>query len=578
MNTLAFTVGLCGCSLLLGACGAGSRSSSLSAVGGNKAGGGSSVATHLLVTVPPSATVGTAFNLTVTALDPSNNSVTKYVGTVHFMSSDLHAVLPPDSVLANGTMTFSVTLMTAGSQTITATDTVSASVTGTSKPIAVSPVSSVLNRIQHVVVIFQENRTPDNLFHDPVLIANGADIASSGLDSSGATIPLTATPLGVNYDLDHRHSAFVAMYDGGKMDGADKVGAYNNPSPPPNPQFKYVQASDVTPYFLMAEQYTFGDRMFQTNQGPSFPAHQFIISGTSAPTATSNLFAAENPNGGAGCASAPGSKVALIDPDGIESSSTYPCFEHPALTDELDAKGLSWRYYTPNGGGFGDNAGGIWTAPNAIQHLCGPNATPPNATTCMSSSFVSNVVSYTAQNPAPILTDIFNKRLPAVSWVIPAGQNSDHAGVATFTGGPSWVASIVNAIGNSSYWSNTAIIITWDDWGGWYDHVPPPEVSINNNNWGSGYIYGFRVPLIVVSPYAKARYISHVTHDFGSILNFIEQVFNLSSLGFADAHADDLSDCFNFNQAPLQFQKIPAPMSAAHFLNDRTPAADPDDE
>jgi phospholipase C len=86
------------------------------------------------------------------------------------------------------------------------------------------------------------------------------------------------------------------------------------------------------------------------------------------------------------------------------------------------------------------------------------------------------------------------------------------------------------------------------------------------------------VPLIVVSPYAKARYISHVTHDFGSILNFIEQVFNLSSLGFADAHADDLSDCFNFNQTPLQFQKIPAPMSAAHFLNDRTPAADPDDE
>jgi phospholipase C len=136
----------------------------------------------------------------------------------------------------------------------------------------------------------------------------------------------------------------------------------------------------------------------------------------------------------------------------------------------------------------------------------------------------------------------------------------------------------VNAIGASSYWSNTAIIITWDDWGGWYDHVPPPQVIINNNNWGSGYVYGFRVPLIVVSPYAKPGYISHVTHDFGSILNFIEQVFNLPSLGFADAHADDLSDCFNFNQTPIQFQKIPAPMSAAHFLNDRTPATDPDDE
>jgi phospholipase C len=575
MNTLAFTVGLCCCSLLLDACGAGSSSSSLSAVGGNKAGEGSSVATHLSVAVPPSATVGTAFSLTVTALNPSNNPATQYVGTVHFTSSDLHALLPPDSTLANGTMAFSATLMTGGSQTITVTDTVSASVTGTSNPIAVS---ALLSQIQHVVIIFQENRTPDNLFHDPELMANGADIASSGLNSSGATVPLTATPLGVTYDLDHSHSAFVAMYDGGKMDGADKVGTYHNPSPPPDPQFKYVQASDVGPYFRMAEQYTFGDRMFQTNQGPSFPAHQFILSGTSAPTATSNLFAAENTNGGAGCAAARGSTVALIDPDGIESSSIYPCFEHPALTDELDAKGLSWRYYTPQAGGFGDNAGDLWTAPNAIQHLCGPNATPPNATACTGSSWVSNVVRYTTQNPAPILTDIFNNRLPAVSWVIPAGQNSDHAGVATFTGGPSWVASIVNAIGSSPYWSNTAIIITWDDWGGWYDHVPPPQVSINNNNWGSGYIYGFRVPLIVVSPYAKARYISHVTHDFGSILNFIEQVFNLSSLGFADAHADDLSDCFNFNQTPLRFQKIPAPMSAAHFLNDRTPAADPDDE
>jgi phospholipase C len=418
------------------------------------------------------------------------------------------------------------------------------------------------------------------LFHDPVLMARGADIASSGLNSSGATIPLTATPLGIDYDLDHKHSAFVAMYDGGKMDGADKVTAYNASTP--NPQFKYVQASDVGPYFKMAEQYTFGDRMFQTNQGPSFPAHQFIISGTSAPTATSNLFAAENPKGGAGCAATPGSTVAMIDPDGNESSSAYPCFEHPALTDELDAKGLSWRYYTPNVdakvGTWNANPGGIWIGPYAIQHLCGPNATPPNATACVGSNWVSNVVLYTPQNPAPILTDILNNRLPAVSWVIPAGQNSDHASVTTTTGGPSWVASIVNAIGTSSYWSNTAIIITWDDWGGWYDHVPPPQVSLNNNNWGSGYVYGFRVPLIVVSSYAKAGYISHATHDFGSILNFIEQVFNLPSLGFADAHADDLSDCFNFNQTSLQFQKIPAPMSAEHFLNDRTPATDPDDD
>jgi phospholipase C len=435
-------------------------------------------------------------------------------------------------------------------------------------------------KIHHVVVIFQENRTPDNLFHDQVLMNRGADIASSGTNSLGQTVQLTATSLGVDYDLSHAHSAFVAMYDGGKMDGADRVtiscskGATN--CPPPNAQFMYVQASDVGPYFQMAEQYTFADRMFQTNQGPSFPAHQFIISGTSAPTATSNLFVAENgqgvsnAGGNTGCTSPPAEFVYLIDPYGAESSTTYPCTEHPALTDELDAKGISWRYYTPS-------AGSLWTAPNAIQHLCGPNAAPPNATACTSPDWVNNVVFYTTQNPAPILTDIASNQLPAVSWVIPAGQNSDHAGSTATTGGPSWVASIVNAIGASPYWSDTAIFITWDDWGGWYDHVAPPVIN-DGRHWGSGYVYGFRVPLIVVSPYAKAGYISRATHDFGSILNFIEKTFGLSSLGYADAYADDLSDCFNFSQTPIVFQTINAPLNADYFLNDRRPPTDPDDD
>jgi phospholipase C len=156
-----------------------------------------------------------------------------------------------------------------------------------------------------------------------------------------------------------------------------------------------------------------------------------------------------------------------------------------------------------------------------------------------------------------------------VSWVIPSGPESDHA-QQNDGSGPSWVASIVNAIGNSSYWSNTAIFIAWDDWGGWYDHVPPKIVN--------SYEYGFRVPLIVVSPYAKPAYISHVPHDFGSILKFIEQTFNLPSLGYADAPADNLSDCFDFTQTPLTFQNIPASLQADHFLNDRRPPADPDDD
>jgi phospholipase C len=435
------------------------------------------------------------------------------------------------------------------------------------------------NKIQHVVIIFQENRTPDNLFQDQNLINAGADIASSGLDSTGQTISLSPEPLGIGYDNSHSHQSFLAMYDNGAMDGANLItSTCYTPPCPANPQYYYVQASDVQPYFTLAEQYTFGDRMFQTNEGPSFPAHQFIISGTSAPSASSTSFVADNatgvtdPGADTGCTAPPAEFVYLIGPSGSENTTMYPCTDHPALTDELDAANLSWKYYAPT-------AGSLWTSPNAIQHICGPNATPPNATACLGSDWVNHVVLYSSGNAAPILTDIASGLLSAVSWVIPAGQNSDHAGSVDNTGGPSWVAAIVNAIGTSSYWSNTAIILTWDDWGGWYDHVPPPKVINDGTSWGSGYVYGFRVPLIVISPYAKAAYISHVDHDFGSILNFIEGTFSLASLGYADAATtDNLADCFDLSQTPLVFQTIPAALRADHFLHDQRPPTPPDND
>jgi phospholipase C len=409
--------------------------------------------------------------------------------------------------------------------------------------------------IQYVVVIVQENRTPDNLFHG----LPHADIANSGVNSQGETIPLMPVDLASDYDLDHSYQSFLRMYDHGKMDGADKIPTVCSQQPqsvcnpqPPNAQFRYVEPSEVEPYFQMAEQYTFGDRMFQTNQGPSFPAHQFIISGTSAPTATSDLFAASNPGGvtpagtDAGCTAPPGEIVAMLDPSGNFTTPQYPCFEHPTLVDLLDQAGATWRYYTPS-------AGSIWTAPNAIRHLrFGPD-------------WGKDVV----LQPTQVFSDISANRLATVSWVIPAGQESDHAD-ANEGLGPSWVASIVNAIGNSRYWSQTAIFITWDDWGGWYDHVAPKIYD--------QYEYGFRVPLIVVSPYAKAAYVSHVTHDFGSILKFIEENYKLPSLGYADARADDLSDCFDYTQTPLTFKTISAPQGATQFIEDKRPPTDPDDD
>lgn len=390
--------------------------------------------------------------------------------------------------------------------------------------------------IQHIVIIMQENRTTDNLFHDPVLIQRGADIASGGYNSKGRFIKLMPVHLNNHYDLRHMHADFESEYDRGKMDGADliSIDCKSLGHCPPNPQFKYVYGKDVAPYFQMAETYVFADHMFQTNQGPSFSSHLFIISGTSAPTETSNLFAAEVPIGGNGCAAQKRASVYMINREGQENFTMYPCFEHETLPDELDAAGTSWRYYA-------FNCCSMWNAPNAIKHLrFGPD-------------WKKNVI----LNPDQIMVDVGQGQLAQVSWVTPDYPRSDHPGENDGTG-PAWVASIVNTIGQSQYWNSTVIFITWDDWGGWYDHVAPKIYD--------SYEYGLRVPLLVISPYAKAGYISHVTHDFGSILKFTEGVFGLPSLGFADSRADDLSDCFNFNQKPLVFRPIAAPHDASYFV------------
>jgi len=135
---------------------------------------------------------------------------------------------------------------------------------------------------------------------------------------------------------------------------------------------------------------------------------------------------------------------------------------------------------------------------------------------------------------------------------VPANVNSDHSGSGSKSG-PSYVASIVNAVGTSQFWNSTAIFVVWDDWGGWFDSVPPPQLDRMG--------LSFRVPLLVVSPWARHGYVSHVQHEFGSILHFTESNFGLGSLGQTDARADDLSDCFDYSQTPPPFKPIDAPFS-----------------
>ena len=452
-----------------------------------------------------------------------------------------------------------------------------------------------IGSFQHIVVIVQENRTPDNLFQGLCAGPYGsADLCSTIPNSSqyniqtqnwldkhspvGVTQP-APVPLANAYDLSHAHSAFVSMCDlntltGCRMDGAGDISCSG--TCPAKPQFRYVDNSTgiVNPYLIMARQYGWANYMFQTNQGPSFPAHQFLFGGTSAPSAADDAkgtFASENMSGTsatAGCAAPAGTTVELIDSSGKEDQKIYPCFEHQTMADLLPSH-YTWRYYAPS-------AGSIWTAPNAIDHIC--QSTGPGGK-CAGSDWTNHV----DLTPADVLRDIGNCSLRSVSWGIPTGANSDHAR-GNDGGGPSWVASIVNAIGNSTscdgnsgYWKNTAIFITWDDWGGWYDHEPPTILAPPEG----GYQYGFRVPLVVVSAYTPAGYINNNRHDFGSILRFIEHNFGIQegALDFADARAkNDLTGFFDLTQAPREFQTIPAPKGASFFLHDKRKATDPDDQ
>jgi phospholipase C len=407
------------------------------------------------------------------------------------------------------------------------------------------------SKIRHVIIVFQENRTVDNLFNG----LRGADTVSAGKNSHG---PVHLRPIGLAapFDISHAHSAFLVERANGKLNGFNNVRSRCRPGATcPGPAVRaygFVPRPQVQPYFDMATQYAFADHLFQSNEGPSFPAHQYIISGTSTTADGSPLRAAGNPfpaMGGftGGCDSPAGSFVILIDPSGNENQAMYPCFERLTLMDRLNEESLSWRYYV------GRIGAGLWNGPDAVLHIRNRK------------DFSSEVVA----PPKTVLTDIATGKLANVVWVTPTALASDHPGITNVTG-PSWVVSVVNAVGLSTYWKDTAIFLTWDDWGGWYDHVAPPQYN--------SYELGFRVPLVVISPYAKAHYVSHRQHEFGSLLKFIEETFGLQTLGTTDVRADDLADCFDFSQRPIQFRPIKAKFSARYFLTQPSSRANPDDE
>jgi phospholipase C len=404
-------------------------------------------------------------------------------------------------------------------------------------------------KIKYVVVLIQENRTVDNLFNG----LPGADTVQFGKGSKGGQIRLQPEPLAARFDLRHNHAAFLTEWNNGHMNGFDELQRHCSVTPQCPPLdllvYGYVPHDEIRPYFDMAEQYTFADKMFETSQGPSFPAHQYIVSGTSTNYNGSPLKASENTTKHAGgCDSPRKTTVPLIDAQGRQTKRVFPCFDRTSIFTLLDDHSVSWRYYQER------TRAGVWNAVDALKPIWQDH-----------SEYSQNVITPSKQ----VLTDIADRKLAQVIMVTPSQHASDHVG-QTDGSGPDWIGSIVNAIGESPYWKSTAIFITWDDWGGWYDHVSP---TIYNS-----YELGMRVPLIVVSPYAKSHYVSHVPYEFGSILKFIENDFGLPSLGTTDVRANDLSDCFDFSRVPRTFHHIHTQHSAQYFLRQPISNEPPDND
>jgi len=437
--------------------------------------------------------------------------------------------------------------------------------------------------IKHVVIIVQENRSFDNIFDG----FPGADTATAGLTSTGQKVTLHPVAFNgtgnVSQDMGHGEITARQSWDNGKMDGFNIN--YFSPSNLPVGTFPYayLERKLVAPYWTMAEQYVLADHMFPTMFGASFTAHLDLIAGT-ANLSPSRTEVDEPTDGDApwGCDAPPGTKTYTLSTlrgpatspvPTPNASGPPPCFtQFATMAGTLDAAKVTWRYYAPNINTPGDVGGNVWSEFDAIKSV----RDNPSEWTASGHPTGSGV----SWPPTNVLLDTAAGQLPSVSWVIPDYAWSDHAHADT-NEGPSWVAAVVNAIGKSPAWKSTAIVVVWDDWGGWYDNVPPPQPTYNGQPDFIG--LGIRVPCIIISPYAKKGYVSHTQYEFGSILKFVEEAFDLPPLGnqsdgYTDSRAASILDAFDFTQAPRSFTPIPATYPASFFLNQPSSDRAPDDD
>jgi phospholipase C len=394
-----------------------------------------------------------------------------------------------------------------------------------------------LSNIKHVVFLVKENRSFDNMFghwNDNGLNHTFADAATSGKISTGQVLPLQDLPDAVSHDICHGWGCFILAIDNGKVDGFD----LQNVGAPCNMNGDYEcygrqTAAQMDPYFKYAENFAMGDNYFTSIKTATTPNHLYTVAAQSGGVITNAPF---------GCDSPPNDELAVIDAKG-NLSTQYPCVDMTTLMDELQTANVSWRYYVDTMIPF--------NAMQLISHLrYGP-------------LWVNNVPD------GNFVNDVNAGNLPDVSWLEATGEATDHPPYSLCFG-ENYTVNAINAIMNSKYWTAepTAIFITWDDSGGWYDHVPPPVLD--------QYGVGSRAPFIVISPYTPQvssptlGSVSHVQYEHSSVLRFVEDLFGLPNMTNRDAGSNQIANdpaFFNFNQGLRSHLNVTGPTCVPNSTN-----------
>ena len=418
------------------------------------------------------------------------------------------------SLAAGSSCTITVSFAPTAVGTITGTVSVTDNASGSPQTFSMTGTAiRGIDLIQHIVFIIKENRSFNSYFGT----FPGVNGATSGPVSNGSIVTLNHLPDRVR-DMGHTWSDANTAMNKGLMNQFDLV-KFGNVNGDYKSMGQYLQA-DIPNYWTYAQTFALSDMTFSALHGDSFPNHLYTIAADNA-AITSNPTNPGHPKyPDWGCDADPGSTVTTTNTSG-KKTTIFPCVDSQTLGDLLEAAGVTWKSYAASY----NKDGYDWNTYNSINHIRN------------SSLWTQRVTDF-----ANFKTDAQNDALPAVSWLTPNVYYSEHPS-ASVCNGENWTVDQINAIMNSSSWNSTVIFVTWDDFGGFYDSVYPPQPDY--------YGLGPRVPMLVISPYSRPGYVTHTQYEFASVLKFIERRFNLTNLSQRDLNAANMTDAFNFTQTPL---------------------------